>query len=131
MGLVRWSRARCAVTSTNQRCLTASKRIRSALEVAEHLRSLFSTPDWLQKHKHMKINEIVVMYIDKDETDPVIRREFQCLVGALLYCSTCTRPDIAFSATPCRLMTLDWIHVKVNRPADLGQNPACGAPNSV
>ena len=55
---------------TNQRCLTASKRIRSALEVAEHLRNLFSTPDWLSKHMHMKINEIVVMYIDKDETDP-------------------------------------------------------------
>lgn len=55
---------------TNQRCLTASKRIRSALEVAEHLRNLFSTADWLQKHMHMKINEIVVMYIDKDETDP-------------------------------------------------------------
>ena len=54
---------------TNQRCLTASKRIRSALEVAEHLRNLFSKPDWLAKHKHMKINEIVVLYIDKDETD--------------------------------------------------------------
>lgn len=55
---------------TNERCLTASKRIRSALEVAEHLRNLFLTPDWLAKHKHTKINEIVVMYIDKDETDP-------------------------------------------------------------
>ena len=55
---------------TNERCRTASKRIRSALEVAEHLRNLFSTPDWLRKHTHMKINEIVVMYIDKDETDP-------------------------------------------------------------
>ena len=55
---------------TNERCRTASKRIRSALEVAEHLRNLFSTPDWLSKHAHMKINEIVVMYIDKDETDP-------------------------------------------------------------
>ena len=54
---------------TNERCLTASERIRSALEVAEHLRNLFSTPTWLSKHAHMKINEIVVFYIDKDETD--------------------------------------------------------------
>ena len=38
--------------------------------MAEHLRNLFSTRDWLQKHMHMKINEIVVMYINKDETDP-------------------------------------------------------------
>jgi hypothetical protein len=43
--------------------------------VAAHLRAIFSTPDWLSKHSHMKINEIVVMYIDKDEiqwppTDP-------------------------------------------------------------
>lgn len=55
---------------TDGRCLTASKRIRSALEVAEHLRKLFSTPSWLLKHAHTKINEIVVLYIDKDETDP-------------------------------------------------------------
>jgi len=55
---------------TNERCLTISKRIRSALEVAEHLRNLFSTPAWLSKHAHMKINEIVVFYINKDETDP-------------------------------------------------------------
>ena len=38
--------------------------------MAEHLRNLFSKPEWLKKHMHMKINEIVVMYIDKDETDP-------------------------------------------------------------
>ena len=54
---------------TDDRCLTVSKRIRSALEVAEHLRNLFSTPEWLAKHSHMTINEIVVMYIDKDEKD--------------------------------------------------------------
>ena len=38
--------------------------------MAEHLRKLFSTPSWLLKHAHTKINEIVVLYIDKDETDP-------------------------------------------------------------
>ena len=59
---------------TNERCLTASKRIESAREVAEHLRNLFSTTEWLSKHADMKINEIVSMYIDKDETDPAFPR---------------------------------------------------------
>ena len=54
---------------TNNKCFTASKRIRSALEVAEHLRAVFCNPDWLKKHAHMKINEIVVFYIDKHEKD--------------------------------------------------------------
>ena len=47
-----------------------SKRIRSALEVAEHLRAVFTSSDWLKKHQHMKINEMVVFYIDKNEKDP-------------------------------------------------------------
>ena len=55
---------------TNERCLTASRRIRSALEVAEHLRRTFTSSKWLAKHKHMKIHEMVVFYIDKDEVDP-------------------------------------------------------------
>ena len=83
---------------TNQRCLTASKRIRSALEVAEHLRNLFSTRDWLQKHMHMKINEIVVMYIDKDETDtaypkfhwPVVEPKYSTFTDiSKKYCFMC------------------------------------------
>ena len=51
----------------NGKCRTPSKRIRSPLEVAQHLRATFSTGKWLQQHQHMKINEVVVMYIDKDE----------------------------------------------------------------
>ena len=46
-----------------------SKRIRSALEVAEHLRAVFMSSEWLVKHQHMKINEMVVFYIDKNEKD--------------------------------------------------------------
>ena len=38
--------------------------------MAEHLRTVFASADWLVKHLHMKINEMVVFYIDKDEKDP-------------------------------------------------------------
>ena len=53
----------------NGKCLTPSGRICSALEVAQHLRATFATSEWLMKHTHMKINEIVVFYIDKDEKE--------------------------------------------------------------
>jgi hypothetical protein len=46
---------------------TPSGQITNALTVAQHLRSIFSTPKWLNDHMHMKINEMVVLYIDKDE----------------------------------------------------------------
>ena len=46
---------------------TPSGQITNALEVAQHLRAIFSTPEWLLAHAHMKINEYVVIYIDKDE----------------------------------------------------------------
>ena len=39
----------------------------SSSQVAQHLRATFSTGKWLKKHAHMKIHEIVVMYIDQDE----------------------------------------------------------------
>ena len=32
-----------------------------------HLRAIFATPKWLSEHAHMKIHEMVVLYIDKDE----------------------------------------------------------------
>lgn len=37
------------------------------IQVAQHLRWAFSSPQWLRAHAHMKINEMVVMYIDKEE----------------------------------------------------------------
>eukprot|EP00966_Prymnesium_polylepis_P328362 7384167-Prymnesium_polylepis.2 len=46
---------------------TPSGQITNALEVAQHLRSIFSTPEWLNDHAHMTIHEYVVLYIDKDE----------------------------------------------------------------
>jgi len=38
--------------------------------VAEHLRAIFTSREWLMKHWHMKINEMVILYIDKNEKDP-------------------------------------------------------------
>ena len=46
---------------------TPSGQITNALEVAMHLRAVFATPKWLSDHAHMKIHEMVVLYIDKDE----------------------------------------------------------------
>ena len=46
---------------------TPSGRITTPLEVAQHLRSVFTNSKWLQRHANMKINEVVVMYIDKTE----------------------------------------------------------------
>ena len=46
---------------------TPSGQITNALEVAQHLRAIFSTPEWLRTHAHMTINEYVVFYIDRDE----------------------------------------------------------------
>ena len=43
---------------TNGKCCTPSRRIRSALEVAQHLRAVFSSGKWLEKHRYMKINEV-------------------------------------------------------------------------
>ena len=40
-----------------------------------------------------------------DPVDPVLLKKYQSVVGALLYCSTQTRPDIAFSiGYLCRAM---------------------------
>jgi hypothetical protein len=50
-----------------KRQTTPSGRITDALEVAQHLRAIFSTGEWLRAHAHMTINEIVVLYSDKDE----------------------------------------------------------------
>ena len=46
---------------------TPSGQITNAIEVAMHFRAIFSTPKWLSDHAHMKIHEMVVFYIDKDE----------------------------------------------------------------
>jgi hypothetical protein len=47
--------------------LTASKRITSAKEVAEHVRARFSTDEWKASHAAMTINEIVVVHGSTEE----------------------------------------------------------------
>ena len=42
---------------------------------------------------------------DPDSVDPVLLKQYQSLVGALLYCATQTRPDVAYSVGMlCRAM---------------------------
>ena len=53
---------------TDSNVQTPSGRITSALETAQHLRATFCTPQWPKKHKkNMKINKVVVMYLDTGE----------------------------------------------------------------
>ena len=55
----------CDLTDQNE--MMASGCITSLLDVAEHLRATFCTEEWLSEHIHMKINQVVVMYLDVDE----------------------------------------------------------------
>ena len=47
--------------------LTPSCDIDDALEVAQHCRATFCTPEWLREHAYLEINEIFVMYLDTSE----------------------------------------------------------------
>ena len=53
------------ITDGNER--TASGKITCALEVAQHLRAVFDSEEWMSVHMHMKINQVVVMYLDVEE----------------------------------------------------------------
>ena len=45
------------------------------------------------------------LLIDPESVDPAFRRQYQSIVGALLYCATNTRPDVSYSvAMLCRAM---------------------------
>jgi len=46
---------------------TPSGRITSPLEVAQHLRAQFCSRQWKKERINMKINQVVVMYLDADE----------------------------------------------------------------
>ena len=54
---------------------TPSHCITSALEVAQHLRSTFSTDEWRAQHMDMKINQVVVMYLDIHRAVNILRPE--------------------------------------------------------
>jgi len=49
---------------TDSNVQTPSDRITCALEVAQHLCTTFCTPHWSKQHMNMKINKVVVMYLD-------------------------------------------------------------------
>eukprot|EP00966_Prymnesium_polylepis_P298795 6904581-Prymnesium_polylepis.1 len=57
---------------TNGQVLTPSGDMNDALEVAQHCRATFCTPEWLREHTYLEINEVVVMYLDASQ---IIRPE--------------------------------------------------------
>ncbi len=46
---------------------TSTGKITSSMQVAQHLRSIFCTKGWSMEHTDMKINEVVVMYLNDDQ----------------------------------------------------------------
>jgi len=46
---------------------TPSGKITCALTVAQHLRAVFDSQEWMSVHMDMKINQVVVMYLDIEE----------------------------------------------------------------
>ena len=52
---------------TDSNVQTPSGRITCELEVAQHLLTTFSTRQWSKQHINMKINKVVVMYLDTGE----------------------------------------------------------------
>ena len=53
------------ITDGNER--TPSGKITCALTVAQHLRAVFDSQEWTSVHMDMKINQVVVMYLDIEE----------------------------------------------------------------
>ena len=66
-GLGAMVKTKVARDLTNGQVLTPSGDMDNALEVAQHCRGLFCTPEWLREHTYLEINEIVVMYLDTSE----------------------------------------------------------------
>jgi len=68
--------------------------------------------------------------LDPDDADPVIRKRYQQLVGAILYASTQTRPDIAYATgmlsralhkpTPALLEAAERVLIYLHLHADIG-----------
>ena len=60
-----------AVVKTKVRTdiVNGARWIKTARDVAQHLRTVFASGAWMAKHKHMSIKEMVVFFIHKDEKD--------------------------------------------------------------
>ncbi len=48
---------------------TSTGKITSAMLVAQHLRAIFHNKDWDMEHTDMKIQKVVVMYLNTDQID--------------------------------------------------------------
>jgi hypothetical protein len=48
--------------------LTSIGKITSSILLAQHLRTIFCNNGWSMEHTDMKINQVVVMYLNDDQT---------------------------------------------------------------
>ena len=67
-------------------------------------------PAHVQCNSTPHVNDLPALVLDavscKDSIDPILLRNYQSLVGGLLYAATNTRPDIAYSVgLLCRAMS--------------------------
>jgi len=85
--------------------MTPSGRITSPLEVAQHLHVTFCTEEWLLEHIHMKINQVVVMYLDFDEisrpASPPDVSPCKVILSSNYFLSVCTPHQYAMQAYSC------------------------------
>ena len=66
-GLGAMAKTKLTRDMTNGTIRSASGRIESIIDVAQHLRATFGTQDWISQHQDMQINQVVVMYLSEEE----------------------------------------------------------------
>jgi hypothetical protein len=91
--------AKTKVTSdlTDGNVQTPSGCITSPLEVAQHLRAQFCSRQWKKKRINMKINQVVVMYLDADEiVRPVAPPDAVChVISFWMFLGVCARSSLS------------------------------------
>ena len=70
-GLGAMAKTKLTRDMTNGTIRSASGRIESIIDVAQHLRATFGTQDWISQHQDMQINQVVVMYLSEEEIGAV------------------------------------------------------------
>ena len=65
LGVTAKTKVTTDITDGNER--TPSGKITCALIVAQHLRAVLDSQEWMSIHMEMKINQVVVMYLDIEE----------------------------------------------------------------
>jgi hypothetical protein len=89
-GLGAMAKTKVTLDLTDDNVQTPSGRITSPLEVSQHLRAQFCSRQWKKERMNMKINQVVVMYLDADEiVRPVAPPDVSPVKGILSSYSFC------------------------------------------